>query len=60
MPFPKTYRTNAGWALSIGAILGLISSLRNEERAIIALAVVGVVGLLWIENPERGSRLSVG
>jgi hypothetical protein len=47
MSFPKTYRTNAGWALSIGAILALFSNLRNEQRAVISLAVLGALGFLW-------------
>jgi len=45
--FPKTYRTNAGWALSIGAILALFSNLRNEQRAVISLAIIGALGFLW-------------
>jgi hypothetical protein len=47
VPFPKTYRTNAGWALSIGAILALFSNLRNEPRAVISLAIIGALGFLW-------------
>jgi hypothetical protein len=47
MDFPKTYRTNAGWALSIGATLALFSNLRNEQRAVISLAVLGGAGFLW-------------
>jgi hypothetical protein len=47
MAFPKTYRTNVGWALSTGAILGLFSNLRNEQRAVISLAIIGALGFLW-------------
>ena len=47
MPFPKTYRTNAGWALSIGSILALFSNLQNEPRAVVSLAILGALGFLW-------------
>jgi hypothetical protein len=57
MDFPKTYRTNAGWALSIGAILALFSNLRNEQRAVISLAVLGAAGFLWSAREHGWIRL---
>jgi hypothetical protein len=58
MAFPKTYRTNAGWALSIGTIVALFSNLRNEQRAVISLAILGALGFLWSAREHEWIRLN--
>lgn len=47
MQFPKTYRANVGWALSIGSLIALVANLKNDQRAVVALTVLGATGLLW-------------
>lgn len=49
MDFPKTYRANAGWALSIGAFLALLSQVKGTigHEAVIGLVIVGCIGAAW-------------
>jgi hypothetical protein len=48
MEFPKTYRTNLGWAMAAGAAIALIAGKETiAHGAIIALVVVGGIGGTW-------------
>jgi hypothetical protein len=48
MGFPKTYRTNVGWAMSVGAVLALIAGRETITRvAIIGLVIFGASGATW-------------
>jgi len=48
MVFPKTYRTNAGWAVTIGCLIAIIAGKGALVRgAIIWIVIIGALGFTW-------------